>query len=102
MTGAYAESAAGAWAELVTRYRIEQARLVPFVTLVATDNWLSYTIRYPVDYRRRRVTKDQLFEAVLNAIDDTAGRVQLGSTTVELVGVPPVTVPHADSHARKG
>lgn len=101
VTGDYAESATGAWAELVKRYRIEQARLGPFVTLVATDNWLSYTIRYPVDYRNRRMTKDQLFEAVLNAIDDTAGRVQLGSTTIELVGVPPVTVHHADSHARR-
>lgn len=92
MVGAYAESATAAWTDMVQKYRIEAAQVSPLVTVAATDNWLAYTIRYVVDYRSRRVTKDRLFEALLTAIEGTEGRVQLGSATFEVVGVPPVVI----------
>lgn len=47
------------------RYVIEDARVDPMVTLVANDNWLEFTVRYVVDYRRRRLTKDTLFTRIL-------------------------------------
>jgi hypothetical protein len=58
------------------------------VTLTANDNWVEFTLRYIVDYKSRRSTKDQLFENILNQIDNSGGLVKVASTTVQLVDPP--------------
>jgi hypothetical protein len=77
---------------MVKKYRIEDAAVNPMITLVANDNWLQYTLRYVVDYRRRRGIKDALFNGILDGVDASAGRVQLASATFELVAAPPIAV----------
>jgi hypothetical protein len=62
--------------------------VAPVVTLIANDNWLEYTVRYVVDYKKRRSTKDQLFNRILDEFDNTDGRVSVASMTVQLVGTP--------------
>jgi small-conductance mechanosensitive channel len=74
-----------AWQHLVRRYLLENASLEPMVSLVITDNWLEFTLRYLVDYKQRRSTRDRLSEKVLDAFAASEGRVALGSTTVQLV-----------------
>lgn len=88
VTGDYSRHAKESWAEMVSRYRIEDAQVDPMVTLVATDNWLDFTVRYVVDYRRRRGTKDRLFTRILEELDRAHGQVLLASTTLELVPSP--------------
>lgn len=44
---------------------IEDARVEPIVTMVANDNWMEFTVRYVVDYKQRRSTKDLLFNRYL-------------------------------------
>lgn len=90
--GEYAEQAKQSWRRVVTKYRIENARVDPMVTLVANDNWIEFTARYVVDYTRRRATKDRLFTRLLDDIDATAGKVLLASATFELVDAPAVNV----------
>lgn len=80
------------WAAMVRKYRIEEARVEPLVTLIANDNWIEFTVRYVVDFRRRRALKDYLFSRILDDIDATNGKVALASATFELVGAPPVQV----------
>ncbi len=80
------------WAVMVRNYRIEEARIEPLVTMVANDNWIEFTVRYVVDFRRRRAMKDYLFSRILDEIDATGGRVALASATFELVAAPPVRV----------
>lgn len=92
VVGTYSATAGKAWRGMVTKYRIEDASVTPMITLVATDNWLQYTLRYVVDYRRRRGVKDALFNAILDAVDASGGRVQLASATFELVAAPPIAV----------
>ncbi len=92
VVGKYTEQSRAAWAHMLRTYRLEEARVEPLVTLVATDNWLDYTARYVVDYRRRRVTKDELFARVLDAIDATGGRVAMASGTYALVEAPVLRV----------
>ncbi len=46
------------WNGVVRKFMIEQARVEPMVTLVATDNWIEFTARYIVDYKARRLTRD--------------------------------------------
>lgn len=77
-----------AWKGVVAKYRLEDAEVDPMVSLIANDNWLEFTMRYIVDYRRRRATKTQLFTRILEEIDASEGRVKLASATFELVGLP--------------
>ena len=36
---------------------------------------MEFTLRYIVDYKRRRITKDRLFTRILEEVDQTNGRV---------------------------
>ena len=73
---------------LVRRYMIEQLGVEPMVTMTANDNWIECTVRYVVDYRKRRRTKSQIFEQLLDEFDRSEGRVSIASTTVQLVDPP--------------
>jgi hypothetical protein len=73
---------------MVHKYLIEDARVEPAVTLVTTDNWIEFTLRYVVDYKYRRGKKDQLFTRILDEFLSTGGRVAYASTTVHLVETP--------------
>ena len=84
----YATQAQATWDHMTRKYMIEKARVQPVVTLIANDNWLEFTLRYVVDYRRRRSMKDILFSRILDEIEGTNGRVNLASTTFELVAAP--------------
>lgn len=92
VTGSYIAPAKAEWSRMTHKYLIEDARIEPFVTLIANDNWLEFTVRYVVDYKKRRVTKDQLFTRILEEIDTTNRQVELASTTVELVATPAFSV----------
>jgi small-conductance mechanosensitive channel len=92
VVGEYVPVAQESWKGMVAKYRIEDASVEPMVTLVANDNWMEFTARYVVDYKRRRTTKDRIFARLLDAVDATAGRVALASATFELVGAPPIDV----------
>jgi len=92
VVGEYSATAATAWRGMVKKYRIEDAMVAPMITLVANDNWLQYTLRYVVDYRRRRGVKDALFNGIMDRVDASGGRVQLASATFELVAAPPISV----------
>lgn len=88
VVGDYVDGAKERWAELVRSYRIEDARIEPLVTLIANDNWVEFTLRYVVDYRARRLTKDRLWTNVLRTVEASEGRVGMASMTVHLVEVP--------------
>jgi hypothetical protein len=62
------------------------------VTMSFDSNYIEFTLRYVVDYRVRRSTRDRLFKSILAAIEETQGRVQIGSTTMEYSGFPPVSL----------
>jgi len=81
-----------AWEQLVRRYLLENAQLEPAVTLVITDNWLEFTLRYIVDYKQRRSSRDRLATRVLDAFAASGGAVALGSATLQLVEPDPLEV----------
>jgi len=88
VVGSYVPAAQAMRDKLVKKYMIEQLVVEPVVTMTANDNWIEYTVRYVVDYRKRRRTKDQIFERVLDEFDRSEGRVAIASTTVQLVDPP--------------
>jgi len=76
------------WQELKSKYRLEEAQTEPMVSLVANDNWVEYTLRYIVNYKKRRATKTALYTKILTEIDATQGEIKFASATFELVGAP--------------
>jgi hypothetical protein len=64
---------------------------------IANDNWMEFTMRYVVDYKKRRGTKDLLFTRILEEIEGTNGRVALASSTVHLVETPEIKVKLVES-----
>ncbi len=86
--GDYAIESRAAWQNAVTKYRLEEARIEPMITLAANDNWIEFTARYIVDYRRRRFVKDRLFTRFLEEVDKSNNQIRLASATFELVNLP--------------
>lgn len=85
VVGGFVDTATAAWRVMVNKYLIEDAMVAPLVTLVANDNWIEFTVRYVVDYKKRRITRDQLFTRILEEIDKTNGKVAIASATFQLV-----------------
>ena len=71
------------WRQLRRKYRLPKADVEPRVGLAADENWLSYTLRYVVDYRRRGPVKRALWERVLAAVEG-ADDVELAVTSQEI------------------
>jgi small-conductance mechanosensitive channel len=92
VTEDFAKEATTTWATMTNKYRVENAKTDPIVTLVVNDNWIEFTIRYVVDYKRRRITKDQLFTAILNELQQTKESVTLASATFEVTSLPPLSI----------
>ncbi|MCF8367538.1 MAG: mechanosensitive ion channel family protein [Bacteroidales bacterium] len=77
--------AALTWKHIVSKFMIEDASTEPMVTLIANDNWVEYTIRYVVNYKRRRITKDKLFSKILSAVESVNSGIKFASATFQLV-----------------
>lgn len=88
IVGEYSTRAALAWKGMVRKFLIEDAKVSPMVTLVANDNWIEFTLRYEVDYKARRFTRDRLFTRILDEVGQSNGRIRFASATFELVEAP--------------
>ena len=80
------------WKGPQKKFRLEDARTEPMVSLVANDNWVEYTLRYIVNYKKRRTTKNELFTRILKKVDACNGQVKFASATFDLVGAPDLRV----------
>ena len=80
------------WERIERKYLVESARIEPMVTMALNDNWIEFTVRYIVEFRMRRLTKDQLFRSIMYEIDKTDGHVQLASATFQLTEAPTINV----------
>ncbi len=89
--GDYAKRAGAGWGKVVKAYRIENASVDPMVTMTADQNWMEFTLRYIVDYKMRRSTKDQLWVRILDAFARTNGQVAMAGATL-YVTTPPLDV----------
>lgn len=92
VVGEYARNARQAWKDVVAKYMIEDARVDPVVTMVANQNWIEFTLRYVVDYKLRRGTKDRIFTRILEEIDKTHDRVGIAASTLNIEKMPPLSV----------
>ena len=73
------------WHAMQNKYRLEAAQTEPMVSLIANDNWVEFTLRYVVDYKKRRATKTALFKKILKEVEGTNGEIKFASATFQLV-----------------
>ena len=92
MVGDVVPLARNAWEQMVEKYPLDAERVDPVVTLVATDNWMEYTVRYVVDCKQRRAVKNKLFTRIVEEVEKTDGRVAIASATFHIVETPPFDV----------
>lgn len=90
--GVLSESSKQQWKTLQNKYRLEDATTSPMVSMIVNDNWVEFTLRYVVDYKRRRITKTTLFENLLQEIESSNGEIKLASATFQLVEPPEFNV----------
>lgn len=92
VVGDISEKSKEKWIALQKEYRLEEAQTEPMVSLIANDNWVEYTLRYIVGYKKRRITKTQLFTKILKEVEATNGSVKFASATFQLVEAPDFNV----------
>lgn len=88
----FVDQSVAKWKTIVDRYYIEDAVVAPILAITLTDNWIRFNLRYIVDYKKRRHTKNLLSELILKAIEGTEGKVVLASSTIEVIRVPVLEV----------
>lgn len=88
----YAKFAKENWEVMVRKYLIENANVEPILQFVLNDNWVEFTLRYVVDYKKRGATKHKLFNEIYQAVMSSEGKVAFASATFELVGMPELKV----------
>ncbi len=92
VVGEYARSAEKAWRPITRRYMIETASVHPMITIVANHKWIEFTLRYVVDYKVRRSTKDRLFTRILEEIEKSADKVSIAASTLNIEKLAPLEV----------
>ena len=92
VVGENAAIALQTWKKMIKKYAIEDASVEPMVTLIANDNWMEFTLRYVVDHKKRRGTKDLLFTRILDGVASSAGSVSMASATFQIVEMPAMDV----------
>jgi small-conductance mechanosensitive channel len=90
------------WVALQKKYRLEDAQTEPMVSLIANDNWVEFTIRYVVGYKKRRVTKTELFTQILKRVEATNGEIKFASATFQIVETPEFKVKISEDKDKKG
>jgi len=88
----YTASSKSQWKEVVNKYYIEDAHIDPTLAITLTDNWIQFNLRYIVDYKKRRVTKNDLNDKIRKEFELTNEKVNLASTTMELIKIPELQV----------
>jgi small-conductance mechanosensitive channel len=88
----YSQFAKDNWEIMVKKYLIENANVEPNLQFVLNDNWVEFTLRFVVDYKKRGTTKHKLFNSIYNSVMKSGGKVSFASATFELVGMPELKV----------
>lgn len=89
----YVDEAHESWKKMVTKYMIEDASISPMVTLVIKENCAEFTLRYIVDYKKRRSTKNKLYHKILEGFEASGGKVNLTVNINYPVLTPSTKVP---------
>ncbi len=101
LLGDYSSEASIEWKTMTNKYLVEQASVEPRVTITADENWITFTLRYVVDYKNRRSSKDKLYSMILEEIAASNGKISIASASQELLFMPGSEILVRDSSRSK-
>jgi small-conductance mechanosensitive channel len=81
---------------MLDRFPLKETKVEPTLYLAMTDNWIELTLRFVVDAQERRKVKGQLHRDLLQHIQ-AEKKIAVASTTIEIVGFPPMEYTKATS-----
>ena len=88
--GDYAQEASKKWRDMTEKYMIEKAQVEPMVHLVFDENWITFSLRYVVDFKSRRRVKNNVSIKLLELIKNSGGRLEIASAAMEITAFPKV------------
>ena len=74
---------------MLDRYPLKETKVEPTLYFALTDNWIELTLRFVVDAQERRKVKGRLHRDLLQHFQ-TEKKIAVASTTIEIVGFPPL------------
>lgn len=80
----YEKKATLYWKKMTEKLMVENAQVKPMVKMTFDENWITFTLRYVVDYKNRRNIKDLISRRVLNTIRNSNGKVQVATSSSEI------------------
>lgn len=80
----YEKKATLYWEKMTEKLMIENAQVEPMVKMTFNENWITFTLRYVVDYKKRRDVKDLISRKVLSMIRNSNGKVQVATSSSEV------------------
>lgn len=57
LVGDFGDGSQAAWDKMIGQYNIESVKVEPKVMMVFDENWITFTLRYFVDFKSKRSTK---------------------------------------------
>lgn len=81
------EMAKESWYAMRRQFKLEEAQLNHQIFITFNDNWIEFSLRYVVDNRGRRRTKDRLFTRILEELEINKETIELASETYEVISV---------------
>lgn len=80
----YEKTSIQTWNNLVKKYLVENANVEHQVFMTANENFITLSLRYVVDFKLRRSTKDHLFTDIIKKIEESQGQVKIACSTIEV------------------
>ena len=87
--GGYAKKSRETWSKMTDKYNVENAQVDPMITLRFDQNWITFTLRYVVNYKLRRSTKNKLFTRLLEEIEKYDNIIMIATAAMEVTNVLP-------------
>lgn len=84
VVGDFSQKALLSWNQMVDKYMIENAQVEPMISYAFDSNCITATIRYVVDYKNRRRTKDKLFTKILEEVNNSPEYLSIAVSSLEI------------------
>lgn len=85
--GDFAKKATQSWGKMTESMMVEKAQVAPMVKLAFDENWITFNLRYVVDYKSRRTTKDLISRKILETVKNSAGKIAIASSSLEVTTI---------------
>ena len=85
--GDFAKNSQAAWNQMTQNLYVENAQITPMVSMSFDENYMAFTLRYIVNYKMRRSTKDMLYIKILEAIRASNEKIKIASASIEVTTV---------------